>query len=182
MLTEILVAWGDPGGAVQLLRSLLLGAALLHFVVCAVVLCVVDLREHRLPNRWTAALVIGGALTLWPVAWLDARTEGSLSGLLGWEGHLLGSAVAAVGYPLLLWVLRLASRGGLGLGDVKLAAGLGLYAGWLGWESWAQAVFLGFILGGVVALVLVVVRRASGSTRLALGPPLILGALVPLLS
>lgn len=149
--------------------ALLLGLALVHLLVCAVVLTWVDLREHRLPNRWTLALALGGAVSLW-----------SASALHGGE-RLVPSVVGLVGYPVLMLLLHLASRGGLGLGDVKLAGGLGLYTGWLGWEAWAQAVFLGFVIGGVVALVMVLSRRATGSTRLAFGPPLLAGALAAVL-
>ena len=149
--------------------AVLVGLALVHLLVCAVVLTWVDLREHRLPNRWTLALAVGGAVTLW-----------SASALQGGE-RLAPSLVGFVGYPALMLLLHLASRGGLGLGDVKVAAGLGLYTGWLGWEAWAQAVFLGFVIGGVVALVMVLTRRATAKTRLAFGPPLLAGAVVAVL-
>lgn len=149
--------------------AVLVGLAVVHLLVCAVVLTWVDLREHRLPNRWTAALVAGGAATLWSASALDGGAR------------LVPSAVALIGYPVLMLMLHLGSRGGLGLGDVKLAAGLGLYTGWLGWEAWAQAVVLGFVIGGVAALVLVLSRRATGSTRLAFGPPLLAGALAAVL-
>ena len=48
----------------EVLWALLLGLALVHLLVCAVVLTWVDLREHRLPNRWTLALALGGAVSL----------------------------------------------------------------------------------------------------------------------
>ena len=37
------------------------------------------------------------------------------------------------------------------------------------------------VIGGVVALVMVLSRRATGSTRLAFGPPLMAGALAAVL-
>lgn len=153
----------------DVLWAVLVGLALVHLLVCAAVLTWVDLREHRLPNRWTLALAVGGAVTLW-----------SASALQGGE-RLVPSLVGFVGYPVLMLLLHLASRGGLGLGDVKLAAGLGLYTGWLGWEAWAQAVFLGFVIGGLVALVMVLSRRATAKSRLAFGPPLLAGAVVAVL-
>ena len=149
--------------------AVLVGLALVHLLVCAVVLTWVDLREHRLPNRWTLALAVGGAVTLWGASILQGGER------------LAPSLVGFVGYPALMMLLHLASRGGLGLGDVKVAAGLGLYTGWLGWEAWAQAVFLGFVIGGVLALVMVLTRRATAKTRLAFGPPLMAGALAAVL-
>ena len=149
--------------------AVLVGLAVVHLLVCAVVLTWVDLREHRLPNRWTLALAVGGAVTLWGASILQGGER------------LAPSLVGFVGYPALMMLLHLASRGGLGLGDVKVAAGLGLYTGWLGWEAWAQAVFLGFVIGGVLALVMVLTRRATAKTRLAFGPPLLAGAVVAVL-
>src|SRR5699024_12102906 len=43
------------------LAMLLLSCALLWFLMCSTVLFVIDVREHRLPNRWTGLLFIGGA-------------------------------------------------------------------------------------------------------------------------
>lgn len=144
---------------------LLVSAAVVHFLVCATALTVVDLREHRLPNRWTAALAVGGLATLGAAGLLDGGTD-----------RLIGMLAGGVGYLVLMVTLHLASRGGLGLGDVKLAGGLGLYTGWLGWEPLAQSVLLAFIIGGLMALALVLLRRATGSTRVPFGPPMLLSA------
>lgn len=146
-------------------------AGLLVFAVCAAVLIATDLREHRLPNRWTGALAAGGGLTL---------GLGCLADDGGWTRFwsMLGGGAA---YLLLMLLLHLISRTGMGMGDVKLAGGLGLYAGWLGWEHLLGAIILGFVAGGVVALVLVLTRRATGSTHLPFGPALIAGTTLVLL-
>ncbi|NUL48094.1 prepilin peptidase [Cellulosimicrobium funkei] len=146
-------------------------AGLLVFAVCAVRLTVTDLREHRLPNRWTGTLAAGGAVTL---------GLGCLADDDGWSrfwSMLGGGAV----YLALLLVLHLISRAGMGMGDVKLAGGLGLYAGWLGWDQLLAAIVLGFVAGGVVALALVITRRATGSTHLPFGPALLTGTALALL-
>ncbi|XNS28106.1 prepilin peptidase [Citricoccus nitrophenolicus] len=146
-------------------------AGLLVFAVCAVTLTVTDLREHRLPNQWTGGLAAGGALTL---------GLGCLVVDAGWSRFwsMLGGGVA---YLALLLVLHLLSRTGMGMGDVKLAGGLGLYAGWLGWDHLLAAVLLGFMAGGVVALALVISRRATGSTHLPFGPAMLAGTALVLL-
>ncbi|MEW1980906.1 prepilin peptidase [Citricoccus sp. NPDC079358] len=146
-------------------------ASLAVFSVCAVVLTGTDLREHRLPNRWTGTLAAGGAVTLGLACLADDA---------GWSRFwsMLGGGVAYLGLILLL---HLISRTGMGLGDVKLAGGLGLYAGWLGWDHLGGAIVLGFVAGGVVALVLVLARRATGSTHLPFGPAMLLGTVVALL-
>lgn len=139
--------------------------ALVVFGTCAVVLVVADVREHRLPNRWTLRLAAGGMITL-----------GAAALALGEPGRLASALGGAVAYLVVLALLHLASRQGLGMGDVKLAGGLGVYAGWLGWEQVLTAGILAFVVGGLLALGLILARRATGSTHLPFGPPMILGA------
>jgi leader peptidase (prepilin peptidase)/N-methyltransferase len=80
-------------------------------------------------------------------------------------------------------VLALVSPGGggLGYGDVKLAGLLGLLLGWLGWGSVILSVVAAFVIGGVIALILLLSGRASRSTHIAFGPSMILGAWVALM-
>lgn len=147
-------------------------AALALFAVCAVALTVTDLREHRLPNQWTGLLAAGGGVIL---------GLGCLASDVGWTRFwgMLGGGAA---YLVLMLVLHLLSRTGMGMGDVKLGGGLGLFAGWLGWEHLFGAIVVAFIAGGLVALVLVLARRATGSTHLPFGPAMLVGATVALLA
>jgi leader peptidase (prepilin peptidase) / N-methyltransferase len=144
--------------------------ALAIFAVCAVVLTVTDLRDHRLPNRWTGLLAGGGGLALGLACLADD---------LGWTRFWSMAGGGAVYFALLL-VLHLISRTGMGMGDVKLAGGLGLYAGWLGWDHLLGAIVLGFMVGGVVALALVLTRRATGDTHVPFGPAMLVGTAVAL--
>lgn len=144
-------------------------AGLVWAAVCAVVLCAADCREHRLPNRWTAALALGGVVTAAAVAALS-----------GDAAVLLTAALCGLGYLAAMLALHLLTRGGLGMGDVKLAGGLGLYTGVLGPAATLAAGVLAILLGGLVALALVLTRRARGSTALPFGPPMLMGAAVVL--
>lgn len=137
--------------------------------VCACVLFVTDCHEHRLPNRWTGALAVGGLLTAAAVA-----------ALAGEASVLLGAVLSGLGYLGAMLLLHVLTRGGLGMGDVKLAGGLGLYTGVLGPGATVAAGVLAILLGGLVAVVLVLTRRAHGSTALPFGPPMIVGAAVVL--
>jgi leader peptidase (prepilin peptidase) / N-methyltransferase len=145
-------------------------SALAIFAVCAVVLTVTDLREHRLPNRWTGILAAGGGITLGLACLADD---------LGWTRFWSMAGGGAL-YLVLMLGLHLVSRTGMGMGDVKLAGGLGLYAGWVGWDYLFGAIVLGFVAGGVVALVLVLTRRATGATHLPFGPAMLAGTAVAL--
>lgn len=142
--------------------------ALPAFVVLglgAVVLVVVDLRLHRLPDRLTlpSAAVGLGLLALASVP------AGSWSRL---GRAALGGLVLLVVYA----VMHLASGAGLGAGDVKYAGVLGVHLAWVGWPTLVLGVVAGFVAGGIAAVGLMALGRAGRRTRLAFGPAMVLGA------
>lgn len=140
---------------------------IVHLVLAAVGLwlIVIDARTHRLPNR--IVLPTLGALIVLVIveALVTADAERMLRALLG--GLLLGAFYA---------VMHLASRQGMGGGDVKLAAVIGLVLAWHGWWTLLLGAAAAFLLGALFALVLMLLRKANGSTRIAFGPWMILGA------
>ena len=145
-------------------------AALVWTAGAAVVLAQVDLAVHRLPDK-----VVFPSVAVVAVAWLadaavlgtwDALVRAVLAGLAAF-----GAAVAAA----------LISPGGMGFGDVKLLGLIGLLLGWFGWSVVGLGVVLGFVVGAVGTVVLLVLRRAGWRTEVALGPSLLLGAALALL-
>lgn len=129
------------------------------------VLGLIDARTHRLPNKGTYPLVAFLCV---------AVLIGAATGHSGTQAAFL----SGLGSALFLLILAVASGGGLGLGDVKLSASLGMWSGWL--TEWSAITFVAasFILGGLVAVALMVTRRANRRSHLAFGPFLILGAAV----
>lgn len=83
--------------------------------------------------------------------------------------HLAGGASGG----LILYVLRLVSRGGLGLGDVKFGVVLGV---WLGPPLLYVAFLLAFVMGGGFAALLLLLRQIRWNARLPFGPFLAAGA------
>ncbi|MFC4554164.1 prepilin peptidase [Georgenia faecalis] len=145
-------------------------AEALTFAALAVggaMLVVVDLAEHRLPDAVVGpmAVVLAVGLTL------AAATQGE------W-GSLARAALAGLVLGGAYLVLALASPASLGLGDVKLAAVLGAFLGWLGWWHLTVGALAAFVLGGVVALVLLAAGRATRHSSVAFGPWMIAGAAV----
>lgn len=137
-----------------------------HVVLAALttVLVVTDLDEKLIPNR---VLYPGTALAAALLA----------IGAVGTDrvADLGRGALAGVGYFALLLVVALASRGGFGMGDVKLAVVLGLFMGFWGWRVLASGLFYTGMIGGIPALVMIATRRAGRGDELPYGPAMVLG-------
>jgi leader peptidase (prepilin peptidase)/N-methyltransferase len=141
--------------------------AFLAFALLATPLVLVDVEHHRLPDR----LIVPAAVCALGLLALAAATRHD------WPA--LGRAAAAGGVVLAAFGgIALASPSSMGLGDVKLAGVIAVYLGWLGWVQVLYGIFAGFVLGAVVAAVLLAGRRASLKSDIALGPALIAGALL----
>lgn len=145
--------------------------AYLALGLACVTLVVIDLDSKLLPNRITYP-TLGLVAALLLVASLVEHDPGRML-------RALEAAAVAGGFLL---ALALASPGGMGLGDVKFALVLGLALGWLGWSA-VLAGFVGaFLLGGLAALVAVLILRAGRKTQLPFGPWLAAGALLAVLA
>ena len=131
-------------------------------------LTLTDLTDQQLPDR----LMIGTLPFLVVLGWAIPTLHLTAS------SALLGSAVGG-GFLGLLW---LGTKGrGIGLGDVKLLAALGLA---IGYPLILVALFVAFIGGGAWSGVLLATGRAKfdGQTRVAFGPFLMAGYIVALLA
>jgi len=130
-------------------------------------LLAIDARTHRLPNR----IVLPTLAALLALVGVDALVTGR-------SGPLIGAVIGMLVLGGVYAVLRGASRGGIGGGDVKLAALIGLMLGWHGWQALAVGAASAFVLGALYALALMALRRADRSTRIAFGPWMIIGAVL----
>lgn len=132
-------------------------------------LIVIDYEHHRLPNR----LVYPAAAAALVLLALAAAVRGD------WDDYVRSVIAGAVTY-VVLFVLMLISPRSFGWGDVRLGGVLGLYLGFDSWIAVYYGIFGGFVLGALVAVVMLVMRRATMKTALAFGPMLLLGALLVL--
>lgn len=134
----------------------------------AVVLARIDLREHRLPNRWvgllTAAVAIGLILCalIEPALRAPLRSAAVLALVLG-----LGAVLLALLAPQLL-----------GMGDAKTLPAVVLMSGALGGEELLAALLGIALLGGIVGSVLLL--RGRSGERFAYGPILLSGPVLGL--
>ncbi len=140
-------------------------AALWPALALAVVLvaaAATDLEERIIPNRLMAAGAVL-ALVLWTIADPARLPENVLSGAAA-GGLLLAAAIA---YPA-----------GMGMGDVKLAAVMGLFLGRLV----GPALFIGFAAGALVGIALVAAHGSSARKQgVPFAPFLALGGVLALL-
>jgi leader peptidase (prepilin peptidase) / N-methyltransferase len=139
--------------------------AFLLLAVAAVLLAVIDLRHRLLPDRVVLPTLAVGAALLAGAALAEAAWPAFLRAVLG----------AATLFAVFL-VLALISPSGLGMGDVKLAAVLGLFLGWLGWAAVLIGAVAGFVVQAALALVLLALGRVRGDSELPFGPAMLLGA------
>jgi leader peptidase (prepilin peptidase)/N-methyltransferase len=79
----------------------------------------------------------------------------------------------------LLYLINVISHGeGMGMGDVKLMLVIGLV---LGWPLTGLQVYLSFILGGIIGLVLIMIGNKNFKSQVPFGPILITGYFISLL-
>jgi leader peptidase (prepilin peptidase)/N-methyltransferase len=97
-----------------------------------------------------------------------------------WD-DLLRGLVGAIALFLVYLVLALASPTGMGMGDVKLAAMVGLYLGYQGWTSLLWGAAAGFFVGALVGVALMFARRANLKSAVPFGPSMLGGAVIVLI-
>lgn len=77
---------------------------------------------------------------------------------------------------VILFLIAIASRGGMGGGDIKLALAIGLA---LGWQSGLIALLVSFFGGGLISVgILLFSRKGGRKTEVPFGPFLAVGAVV----
>ena len=116
-------------------------------------------------------IILDGMLALLAASGLMLQL---VTGAVGFWSMWLG---ALVGGGLLL-AMAIISQGGMGGGDVKFAAALGF---WLGWPGILLGLFIGFVAGGLVSLLLLVSGLRGRKDFIPFGPFIALGAWIALL-
>ena len=134
-----------PPGAEALLLAMVLGAA------------VYDVRYRRIPNWLTAGGVVLGLLLN---SFLYQGTSPSVFGFSGLFFALKGFGLAFVVY-VFLYALH-----AMGAGDVKLMAAVGAI---VGWENWFGIFIVTAVIGGIMALMLVIARGRLKKTLFNVG-------------
>lgn len=139
--------------------------ALLAFAFTLVTVSAVDLDERRIPNKVLAPMGALAAILLVGAALIEGEPETILRMLMG-----------GLGYAVPMFLLGIVVPGSMGMGDVKLAAYLGAHLAWLSLPHVLVGAFLGFLIGAVLGLVLIAVKKKGRKDTLPFGPSMALGA------
>jgi leader peptidase (prepilin peptidase)/N-methyltransferase len=141
--------------------------AFLVLTAVSIALALIDLDTKRLPNVIVLPSLVTGIVLLGVAGAVRADWNSILAALIGGAGLFA-----------FYLILALVKPGGMGFGDVKLAAVLGLYLGFLGWGNLLVGAFAAFLFGGVFGIALMLARRAGRKTQIPFGPWMIAGAWV----
>jgi leader peptidase (prepilin peptidase)/N-methyltransferase len=130
------------------------------YVTFGLSLFLIDLSHFRLPNALTLPFF---AYVLIMVAIAFVTRERDLAQI--WQALIMGLLNF-----FLYAALRVLSRGGMGLGDVKLAPTIGLVIGLYSIKIFMIASYATFVLAGIVAVALLVLKKAGMKTAIPFGP------------
>ena len=144
---------------------------LLPLTPVAVMLSVIDWHTRLLPRIVVLPATLAAIVVVTAVGLATGEREALV--------RALAAMVLVRSFFWLLWRIHAA---GMGFGDVRLAALVGLVLGWSGWGVVAIGVWVGFLVFGLPGLVLAIVRRDRTMLKkpFPYGPFMVLGALVGL--
>lgn len=146
------------------------------FYACLfIIIFVIDLEQGLILNKVVyPSMVVALLLSLLPQSWLTQTI---------WLTQVIKPGIASaalgggIGFALFL-LIAIVSRGGMGWGDVKLAALIGLATGF---PLVLLAIIMGAILGAIAAVALMIVKKRKFKQTIPFGPFLALAAMVTLL-
>jgi leader peptidase (prepilin peptidase) / N-methyltransferase len=150
----------------DLFRASLIAA----FLSLMLAIAVIDARFRIVPNRivYPALLLFAAAIAIGDLARAPVDAPRAALGMLA--------------YSVPLFLIALAIPRGMGMGDVKLVALIGLVLGSFGLSYVAVAAGVGILAGGLGALIAVVALRYGRKQQMPFGPFLAGGGAVAALS
>jgi leader peptidase (prepilin peptidase)/N-methyltransferase len=150
------------------LRSVWEDVVIAPFLGILLSAAIIDIRHRIIPNRLVyAAMAVFVALLM--VAWI-----------VGAEPNLIGAVAGLLGYGGGMLVVALLVPGGMGMGDVKLAALIGLVLGAVGLGYVTVAAMGATLSGGIGAVAALLAGRDRRST-IPFGPHMAAGAMIAVL-
>jgi leader peptidase (prepilin peptidase)/N-methyltransferase len=145
-------------------KSMIGTIALFSLATLTMPLIYIDFQYKRLPNSLTYTGISLGLI----LASATSFIEKNFSPLI--------YAVTCMFIPsLFFFILHLISRGGMGMGDVKLAGMLGVLLFQMPASTLIAGLFLAFFLGASTGIILILMNKATRKTAIPFGPFMLIG-------
>ncbi len=127
-------------------------------------IAVIDHKTMTIPNKILLAMLCAVIVTFIAEAFMGNVYNSVIN-------SLLGSAVCFV----IFFIGKLISKNGMGMGDIKLAAVIGLY---LGIDRALGAILWSLIAAAAVGVILMVSKKAKAKSKISMGPFFFAGTLI----
>ncbi|HEX3046362.1 MAG TPA: prepilin peptidase [Bacillota bacterium] len=132
-----------------------LGIAILVLTYGLITIGFIDLKSQIIPDRLTIPLIIGGLV------------------FQLWQGDIVTAIIGAIAGGGLLGLIAIIYPPGMGLGDAKLLALIGLF---LNWREAFLTLFVSGLLGMIVMLPFVLLKKRRKDQPFPFGPFIIVAA------
>ena len=126
-----------------------------------IVITFIDLKHQIIPDELVIIIFVCGIISIF------------LSGRGIWE-HIIGFFAVSI----ILLLIAFLSKGGMGGGDIKLMAAAGLF---LGWKLILLSLMIASIIGSVVSIILLALKKVNRKSMVPFGPFLSIGILISVL-
>ena len=146
--------------SIQSLIYIILSSAL-------IIITFIDLKEQIIPDVISLPGVVAGLVISFFVPYISSLS--SLLGIIAGGGTIL--IIALIGTIIF-------KKEAMGGGDVKLAAMVGAF---LGWKYVILALFLGFFIGALAGIFLILAKIRSREDMIPFGPFIVVGSIAALL-
>ena len=157
--SSILVYWRF-GASWQFLAALL-------FTYCIIALSTIDIKEQILPD----AITLG---TLWIGLLIN-----SFAVFTNLQDALWSSATGYCALWLISWIfLQIRKKQGMGHGDFKMLAMIGA---WFGWQLMMDSLIIAAIIGTILGILMICIKKSNWSKPIPFGPFLALGAWISMM-
>ena len=142
------------------------------FAIKRIILCtalwpisLIDYRNHIIPNKIVFPLAIIRVLICIPEFIIDSHSA---------KTECISCVIAAAAIILILCVMRLIIKEGVGFGDIKLFATIGLL---LGISGSISTIFMSFVVSFVVSIYMLITKKKNKKDQIAFGPSILIGTL-----
>lgn len=139
----------------------------LKYFVLTSLLIVISMIDFDTQDVYTSTTIFGAvAGIIFVVIQQFVFKQGSLE-------YIIGGIVGAVIIGIVVFITR-----GMGEGDIEIAGVCGLF---LGWKGILIALFLGIVIGGIVGIIILLLKIRNAKDRMAFGPFIAIGTIISML-